>query len=358
MMNVTICGGGIIGASIAYHLAVKGIRSTIIERCSLACGASGKAGGFLARDWCDDCDVGPMARKSFDMHMAFAEDKHFQDCDYRKMDTLGISIQDGSDRKQTNLPDWLNGSIGKSSTMGDTNTTAQVHPYKLTHTFFKLAQDLVGSERFEGIVEGVQFDAAKVVGVQTDSVFIPSDVVIIAMGPWSGDAMKWFHLPPITGERAHSIVVKPTMPISAHACFMEYTTRTGRLDSPEAYPRPDGTVYICGMGDREKLPNDPKDVQYNPDSCKELKHMANSISSAFRDAEIVTEQACYLPTSPDGIPLIGPIPHTNGVFIATGHTCWGILNSPATGEAIAQLVVDGKCSIIDLSPFDPARFLK
>lgn len=44
--------------------------------------------------------------------------------------------------------------------------------------------------------------------------------------------------------------------------------------------------------------------------------------------------------------------------IATGHSCWGILNSPATGAALAELIVDGKASIVDLTPFDPARFMK
>lgn len=43
--------------------------------------------------------------------------------------------------------------------------------------------------------------------------------------------------------------------------------------------------------------------------------------------------------------------------IATGHTCWGILNAPATGAALAELIVDGHSSSVDLSPFDPARFV-
>lgn len=45
-----------------------------------------------------------------------------------------------------------------------------------------------------------------------------------------------------------------------------------------------------------------------------------------------------------------------GAFIATGHTCWGILNSPGTGAAMAELILDGVASVVDLTPFDPARF--
>lgn len=51
-MRVVICGGGVIGACIAYFLACRGIDVIAIERTEVAAAASGKAGGFLALDWC------------------------------------------------------------------------------------------------------------------------------------------------------------------------------------------------------------------------------------------------------------------------------------------------------------------
>ena len=56
-----------------------------------------------------------------------------------------------------------------------------------------------------------------------------------------------------------------------------------------------------------------------------------------------------------GAPLIGAIPGTPNAFIATGHGCWGILNSAATARAMAELIVDGAASCVDLAPFDPAQ---
>src|ERR1700730_18505552 len=64
-MHVLICGGGVIGASIAYFLSCRGIVATVIERTGLACAASGKAGGFLALDWCDGTPLEALARRSF-----------------------------------------------------------------------------------------------------------------------------------------------------------------------------------------------------------------------------------------------------------------------------------------------------
>ena len=76
------------------------------------------------------------------------------------------------------------------------------------------------------------------------------------------------------------------------------------------------------------------------------------------------------------MPMIGALPGFTNAFIAAGHTCWcacasvrfehfliallgnrGILNAPATGAAVAELIATGKCKLLDLSPFDPARFV-
>ena len=45
----------------------------------------------------------------------------------------------------------------------------------------------------------------------------------------------------------------------------------------------------------------------------------------------------------------------NGAFVATGHSVWGMLNGPATGEAVAKLIVDGAAATVDITPFNPAR---
>ena len=57
----------------------------------------------------------------------------------------------------------------------------------------------------------------------------------------------------------------------------------------------------------------------------------------------------------DGLPLIGKVNGTRGVYVATGHNVWGILNAPATGEAMAEQIIDGAARSVDLTAFDPAR---
>ena len=72
-MRVLICGGGVIGASIAYFLSRRGVAAIVIERTGLACAASGKSGGFLALDWCDGTPLEALARRSFALHASLAE---------------------------------------------------------------------------------------------------------------------------------------------------------------------------------------------------------------------------------------------------------------------------------------------
>jgi glycine/D-amino acid oxidase-like deaminating enzyme len=51
------------------------------------------------------------------------------------------------------------------------------------------------------------------------------------------------------------------------------------------------------------------------------------------------------------------VPGTAGAFVATGHGPWGMLNAPATGESLAELIAEGSASRVDLRPFDPARLM-
>jgi glycine/D-amino acid oxidase-like deaminating enzyme len=57
----------------------------------------------------------------------------------------------------------------------------------------------------------------------------------------------------------------------------------------------------------------------------------------------------------DGIPLIGPIPGAPGAFLATGHASWGILNAPATGRMVSEMILDGRSHSVDAAPFALSR---
>ena len=353
--RVVICGAGVIGSAIAYYLALRGVAATVVERVGVACAASGKAGGFLALDWCDNSALGPLARKSFQLHADLAE-TFGKVYGYRRMTTLAARSQAQGPHGRHDLPDafaWLDRHTVPYAVLGTPETTAQVHPAQFTQTLLQQARNR-GAQLLIGCVEGVDVANGCVQGVRVDGEVVPADAVVIAMGPWSTRAAQGLTLPPVHGLKGHSITLQPTGAVPAHAVFMDYTTDTGERLEPEVFPRPDGEVYLCALSDMTPLPERPDQVVPRSDARAVLQQVAGHLASALLvDPQRV--QACYRPVYDDGLPLLGPVPGVTGAYVATGHSCWGILNAPASGLAMAELIVDGRAQSVDLRPYDPQR---
>ena len=116
-MRVVICGGGVIGACLAYFLARRGLKPIVVERAGVACAASGKSGGFLARDWCDGTPLERLARRSFALHASLAEELH-DDWGYRRMTTYaGYGPAAGGPARRHRLP-WVSDAVALSDRLG------------------------------------------------------------------------------------------------------------------------------------------------------------------------------------------------------------------------------------------------
>ena len=356
-MRVLICGGGVIGASIAYFLSRRGVQAVVIERTGVACAASGKSGGFLALDWCDGSPLAPLARRSFALHAGLAEELG-GDWGYRRLATYGgYASAGGSARHGADAPvEWLSPDVVVNRRLGATATTAQVHPGMFTAALMRAAQ-AQGAELRLGEVTGVAAGngAGRVRGVEVAGEIVEGDAVVIAMGPWSLLATRWLPLPAVFGLKGHSLVFETGTAVPAQALFLEYQEASGALLSPELFPRADGTTYVCAVSSESPLPLDPAAVAPDPGAIERLHAMCSHLSPALARSKVLARQACFRPVTEDGLPLIGAVPGIEGAYVATGHSVWGILNAPATGEAIADLIVDGASRAVDLSPFDPAR---
>src|SRR5207244_13101489 len=107
-MRVVICGGGVIGACTAYFLIRPGIDVTVVERTEVAAAASGKAGGFLALDWCAGTPLDALARRSFALH-ATPPGEIAGAWGYRRMTAYSGCVTSGSDSLQQPHPElgWL-----------------------------------------------------------------------------------------------------------------------------------------------------------------------------------------------------------------------------------------------------------
>ncbi len=354
-MHVVICGGGVIGACTAWFLARRGVEVTVVERNEVAGAASGKAGGFVTADWCAGSSLDRLARRSFTLHSELA-DTIEDDWGYQRTTTYGgfVARNREAGRRAPAALDWVCDGVAVTHRLGTPDTTAMVNPRKFTVGMMRAAQKL-GAKVCLGQVTGVLRAGSTVKGVEIDGSAVEADATVVAMGPWTVLAADWLPLPEVYGRQSPSLIYDTGKDVPAEALFLEYRDTNGDELTIEVFPRADGTTHVCAFGADAPLPRDPAQVTPDPEAIERLRGICERVSPAFTPERIVAKQACFRPFTRDFVPLIGRVPRTEGAYVATGHNVWGIANSPATGEALAELIVDGKARSVDLRPFDPGR---
>ena len=374
--RVVIAGAGVVGVSTAYYLAKEfGVATTLIDPTGrIAPAASGKAGGFLALDWNDHSPaLGPLTRRSFGLHRELAESLGAETIRYRALECVAIPVGENrrpSGRKLEGI-EWAEGSnaMGSASRLGDRSTIAQVHPRKLCEAMWDRVRELTpGSELVRGRVVSSVYENDESVGAKLeDGTVVTGDALLYACGPWTASNMY--------GTKYHSLVVPTTKVL--HQCVF-----FSGLGDPEVYVRDDSTAYCTGFPDPPiKVTERPGEEEVRKDAIDKIRKSVEAASSFSDDGSVnylvfsddddggdsdetsggrkALKQACYLPSTIDGIPMMGKVPGTDRpkTYVCAGHTCWGILMGPASGEAMAHEIVTGKSSPhVDLRMFAPERF--
>ncbi|KAG9777757.1 hypothetical protein ABEF93_006379 [Exophiala dermatitidis] len=418
--SIVIVGGGIIGSTTAYFLtrhpkynpAIHSIH--LIEATGIASGASGKAGGLIAL-WAYPSCLVPL---SFKLHAELAREHNgaqrwgYRHVNVGQIDLVGrhvssqpkitaIGEEKGEDIRGLHRPDVSsdgNVSLQKRSkesyaklrkagvpddldwvadecvrgyeSMSAPGESAQVHPYQFTTSMAELAAEK-GVKIIIGTVDKIESSSSgehtvKYTDKSTNSQqSISATDVIVTAGPWTKTVLPGT---PIGALRAHSVTIRPTRPVSAYCLFTqialpknfkEGTTSRAMNVSPEIYARPNNELYACGEGDHlVPLPKSTAEVQVDDSRCQDIVDYCASISDEMRDGEVLVRQACYLPQVETGAgPLVG-LTNTKGIYLAAGHTCWGIQNGPGTGKLMSEFVFDGKALSANVSSLDPRRVLR
>lgn len=279
--------------------------------------------------------------------------------------------------------DWFKADSAQSyEEFANTSSTAQVNPHQFTVAIAKLAEQ-AGTRISLGTVEHINcssdgdgasggsaplgacqdWSQKKVVSLTyadkatTEKHTLPATMVVLAAGPWTSTLLPHLRMSTL---RAHSISIKVSKPLSAYCLFTEITTREASQPSktifPEIYARPNKEVYVCSQGDADvPLPSPTEIVAVSEQCCRDLVDAAASVSDELGAGQVIKRRACYLPVIDESLsktPLIG-YTGLEGLLLATGHSCWGISNAPATGKAISELIFDGEITCIQARDMDP-----
>ncbi|OAL30687.1 hypothetical protein AYO20_08649 [Fonsecaea nubica] len=267
--------------------------------------------------------------------------------------------------------DWVaEECVNAYDSMGSPSDTAQVHPYHFTTSMAKLAEEkgarvVLGSVDEIASREGGEHAVKYTDSSTKEGKCLYADHVIITAGPWTKNVWP---RSPIGALRAHSVTIRPSRPVSAYCLFTsislpknfkEGTKSRARHVTPEIYARPNNEVYACGEGDHlVPLPKSTADVQVDDSRCQDIADYCASVSDELRDGTVLVRQACYLPqVETGGGPLVGPT-GVKGIYMAAGHTCWGIQNGPGTGKLMSEFVFDGEAVSANVSSLDPRRVLR
>ncbi len=349
---------------------------------------AGKAGGFLAKDWCRG-PVDALARCSFELHAELAHRFGADSIGYRPVTTTSVSTSRRVAAQPTaqrtsheGVPAWVGSGSSVavpsgSGPLGTPPTTAQVHPLHLTKALASHAQSkgctivraqvvdikaapkeaqrrsssdrpCMSTPQYTIYTQEPVTTASAAATATAVSSHGPFDVVVLAMGAWTDRANAW--LPGVmpdgcTNVKVHSVILQGTAAAdgsstnSVHAPTMLFVHDGVQGLEPEVYPRPCGEVYTCDISSDTPVPDTPAQVLPDEGACDKLEVFLRGLggglecSSAF---PLKAAQACYLPYSPDDVPIVGPSEAYPGVFLGTGHSCWGILLGPATGLILAH----------------------
>ena len=365
--EVVICGGGVIGAAIAYFLGKRGVRSLIVEADGIASGASGAAAGLLSAPpaGADDRPPAELQRRSLEMHRALASslpEESGVDYGYASYPRVALATTDEEAAARREAAERARASGHEARWLDPSEVTAlcpwidrprrgglliesagQLDPYRYTLALIAAAERM-GSATRSGRVTGLERTGERVTGVRVGDGTVAGDAVVIAMGPWSVEAGSWLGFPvPVEPLRGQIVRVRPTEQLQpfGFSCGGNYAT------TKEA-----GLVYLDTT--EERVGFDHGTTTKARDS---ILRFGVGFSSILEQAELVEQTSCLRPLAADGLPIIGEAPGVDGVYLATGHGRQGILMSTATGQAMADLIVDGATDCIDLAPFDPARFV-
>jgi glycine/D-amino acid oxidase-like deaminating enzyme len=301
-----VIGAGVIGAACAFFLTQKGLRPVVLEASTApAPASSGKAGGFLARDWCDGGAMQDLARCSFALHMQLMTgclgSGDVSGLGYRRCAAVSLHLGRGSRRFECDVPAWVDASRADSASLAaPADAALQVHPRLLTmHLLAQAeaagAQVVCGSALSQVHVDALgRFCAVSVVDPKQPHLparRYDASICVFCMGPWTHllPPMLSQHSPaaaaaasaclPAHNQRVHSIVIGDPL----HKCDATALFCSGiPLHDPEVYPRPDGTVYMCGGSSFDPLPPSADHIVADAGVVQQLQVWAARHRSAAR----------------------------------------------------------------------------
>jgi glycine oxidase len=386
-VDVAVIGAGVVGCSVAYYLANRGVSVHLYEREAIGSGASAHATGSLSLLGAE-FSPGPTFQLALAGYREFPslvpelEEATAMDLLYQRRPSLRLALDEDEEVFIKSLMPWQQEHVAMRWIGGSEvrqieprlterirgavyeEESAQLDSYRLNLALAQAAEKKGAELRIrqvEGLIvkTGRGQRPGRVTGIRTSGGVISCNYVVLAAGVWSadfGDQLD-FQVPvrPLKGERLLLRYAGEPLPV------LISSPKRGHMIS-----RLDGLLSVGSTGGRDYDQHATNlgtefDRQPTDAARMELLSRAMDVFPGLAEAELVQQLAGSRPLSPDGKPIIGPIPGWEGIYLATGHTTKGIHLGPITGRIIADHITHGSpqgpVEPADLEEFLPSRFL-
>ncbi|MET9972296.1 FAD-binding oxidoreductase [Streptomyces sp. NPDC006356] len=364
--DVVIIGGGVMGASIAFHLAEAGVCDiVVVERGDLGCGSSGKPIGGVRAQFSDPLNI-ELGSRSL---RAYGEFPHRPGADIG-LDTVGyLFLLDAEEQVSAfEAAVALQNGMGVPSRVIGADEAERLCPYISTEGLVAAVHSPTdGHARPALVVQGYARAAARagvtlathtavtgldtagerVTGVHTSNGHITCATVICTAGAWSAriGAMAGVDLPvrPVRRQLAF------TEPLTPPAPRIPFT-----IDfSSSAYFHNSDDGLLFGLADPGQ--EDGFDTTWTPEWLELFRAAARRRAPALADMRTVGGWAGLYEVTPDHNALIGRSATLPDFLYATGFSGHGFLQAPAVGEVVRDLYL-GREPFTDITPLSADRF--
>jgi sarcosine oxidase subunit beta len=366
--DVIIIGAGAHGASLAFHLAQRGVKVIILEKKFVAAGATGRSSGLVRMHY----DVRQ------DTELAWVSFQYFRnwkdmvggDCGFTRTGFIQLVAPADTDTLKANVA--MHQAIGVPVVLikgDDVNRLApsfSVDDIELAayepESGYAMPSDtsnaLITAARSKGAylvqecaVTDVITKTNKVTGVGTTQGEFAAPVVVNAAGAWAGiiNKMVGLDLPYDTWHHDTMFVARPREIGPSHPTVIDFAN--------EMYFRPEGNLTLVGLEDGNPLGESPDGetdharkgfVERGIDRiCKRIPIMEN--------AALHSAHGGYDGITPDQHPILGAA-GPDGYYLDCGFSGTGFKTSPAVGLCMSELILDGRSKTVDLSIYSPKRF--
>jgi sarcosine oxidase subunit beta len=365
--EVVIIGAGIMGCSIAWHLAERGLTDVVVlERDQIGRGATADAAGGIRLQFSTETNI-RLSQISLDYWTNF-EAQFGAGINFRQQGYLFLLTDEGeADVFRANLD--LQRSLGVPARWVTPHEIAELNPAVITGdlvggTFcpldgwadtststmgFAQAARRLGARIFEETpATGIDVRDGRIAGVIAGGRRIASPLVICCAGPQTNAVGRLAGLDlPIQPVRRMSFI---TEPFDAVPATVPMTIEFAR----SLYFHPESRGFLFGMSDPGEPPSDNKSV--DDDWMATTVEALIERAPVFEDAAVLRGWAGFYEVTPDDNPLLGRVDELDGFIVAAGFSGHGFMQGPAIGLAIGELVIDGQTRTLDLSAFRPSRF--